>query len=70
MQEMHLIFRSLTPHTLVILDELCRSTSCEEGTAIAWAMCERMIQTEATFFFTTHFLFLTKLEKLYLNTTK
>jgi len=39
----------------VIIDELGRGTSPKEGFAIALAMCEKFIKTEARVFFSTHF---------------
>ncbi|KAF4523818.1 hypothetical protein B566_EDAN008053 [Ephemera danica] len=68
-REMKLMLESLTPCSLLIVDELCRGTSVEEGTSVAWALCEQLLDTKAFTFFTTHFLFLTKLEDLYPNVT-
>ena len=45
-----------TPRSLVILDELGRGTSPDEGSAIATAMIEEMINEKgSTVFFATHF---------------
>lgn len=67
---MQYIINSLTPHSLIIIDELCRGTSTEEGTCIAWGICEALLASKAFIFFTTHFLYLTKLQDLYCNVTK
>uniref|UniRef100_A0A1B6D8P9 DNA mismatch repair proteins mutS family domain-containing protein n=1 Tax=Clastoptera arizonana TaxID=38151 RepID=A0A1B6D8P9_9HEMI len=67
MKEMQYISQNIGKNSLVIIDELGRSTSAEEGTAIAWAFCEHLLQSRAFTFFTTHFLFLTKLQDLYKN---
>ncbi|KAL4716711.1 hypothetical protein ACJJTC_004830 [Scirpophaga incertulas] len=67
MKEIQHILKSLTPSSLVIIDELCRGTSIEEGTSIAWAICEKLLMSDAFTFFTTHFLYLTRLEELYFN---
>nr|XP_037868515.1 mutS protein homolog 4 [Bombyx mori] len=67
MKEMQHILKGLTPSSLVIIDELCRGTTYEEGVSIAWAICEELILSDAFTFFTTHFLYLTKLQHLYYN---
>ncbi|CAK1551249.1 unnamed protein product [Leptosia nina] len=67
MKEIQHILKGLTRASLVIIDELCRGTCVEEGTSIAWAICEELILSDAFTFFTTHFLYLTKLEDLYYN---
>ncbi|XP_068633556.1 mutS protein homolog 4-like [Battus philenor] len=67
MKEIQHILKGLTSSSLVIIDELCRGTCSEEGTSMAWAICEELIQSEAFTFFTTHFLYLTRLENLYFN---
>ncbi|XP_037294385.1 mutS protein homolog 4 [Manduca sexta] len=67
MKEIQHILKSLTPTSLVIIDELCRGTSCEEGTSIAWAICEELMMSNAFTFFTTHFMYLTRLQELYYN---
>lgn len=65
MKEIQYFFSVMTKNTLIIIDELCRSTSVEEGTAIAMSICEKLIQTPAFTFITTHYIFLTKLYDLY-----
>lgn len=70
MKEMQLILSSLTATSLVALDELCRGTSVEEGTALAWALCEELSQSTAFVFVTTHFRELTKLESMYPSVKK
>ncbi|XP_069359647.1 mutS protein homolog 4-like isoform X3 [Maniola hyperantus] len=67
MKETQHILKGLTSTSLVIIDELCRGTSVEEGTSMAWAICEQLISSEAFTFFTTHFLYLTRLQDLYYN---
>ncbi len=61
---------SITPHSVVVIDELCRGTSTEEGAAMAWAILEELLQSTAFIYVTTHFLYLTKLEDLYCNVMK
>ncbi|KAE8739731.1 hypothetical protein FOCC_FOCC014775, partial [Frankliniella occidentalis] len=48
MQEMQFILSNITPTSIVALDELCRGTSVEEGTAIAWSLCEELNQSTMT----------------------
>ncbi|KAI5720697.1 hypothetical protein M8J77_010482 [Diaphorina citri] len=69
MKEIAHIIQFLTPRSLILVDELCRGTSIDEGTSLAWAICESLIQTKAFVFFTTHFLLLAQLENLYPNVT-
>ncbi|XP_076634761.1 mutS protein homolog 4 [Colletes latitarsis] len=69
MKEAQYILRSVTPTSLIVLDELCKGTAIEEGASIAWAICERLLSTNAFIFAATHFVFLTKLADLYYNVT-
>jgi DNA mismatch repair ATPase MutS len=69
LKEFQFIRQMMTPLSLVIVDELCRGTSCEEGTAIAWVIMEQLMEEDAFIFLTTHFLYLTKLQELYCNVT-
>uniref|UniRef100_A0A8R1HYB5 DNA_MISMATCH_REPAIR_2 domain-containing protein n=1 Tax=Caenorhabditis japonica TaxID=281687 RepID=A0A8R1HYB5_CAEJA len=43
-------------NSLVVLDELARSTSAEEGVAITYAICERILSLQSYTFLATHFL--------------
>lgn len=36
------IIRNVTPNSLVIIDELCRSTNPKEGAQLAWSLCEHL----------------------------
>lgn len=58
---------TMTHNSLVIMDELCRSTAVEEGTALAMAICEKMLMSPAFIFLTTHYTLITKLQELYFN---
>lgn len=66
-KESQYIFQYLTPSSLVVLDELCRSTTFEEGTSLAWAICEKLLRSSAFTFNATHFFYLTRLTELYHN---
>jgi DNA mismatch repair protein MSH4 len=70
LKEFQFIKQMMTPLSLIIIDELCRGTSSEEGTAIAWVILEQLMDEDAFIFLTTHFLYLTKLQELYCNVTK
>ncbi|XP_054269592.1 mutS protein homolog 4-like isoform X2 [Macrosteles quadrilineatus] len=67
MKEMQYILRSARSECLIVIDELCRSTDSEEGTAVAWVLCEQLLQSKAFVFFTTHYHTLSKLQTLYPN---
>jgi DNA mismatch repair protein MSH4 len=70
MKEMSYIIRNITPNSLVIIDELGRGTSVEEGVGLCFAISEHLIQSQAFTLFATHFLELTKLENYYYNVSK
>lgn len=36
------ILKNITPNSLVIIDELCRSTNPKEGVELAWNLCEHL----------------------------
>ncbi len=55
MNETARILRAATAHSLVILDEIGRGTSTEDGRAIAWATCEYLLEeVRAQTLFATH----------------
>lgn len=43
------ILKNVTPNSLVIIDELCRSTSPAEGAQLAWNLCEYLCSVRGTF---------------------
>jgi DNA mismatch repair protein MSH4 len=66
MSETAYILDSCTTHSLVLLDELGKSTSCDDGMPICFAICENLMQRKIQSFFATHFLDMaSKLEDLY-----
>jgi len=67
MKEMSYILQNLTEQSLIIVDELGRGTSIEEGVAIAYAISEEILSTKAFTFFATHFHEICELERLYPN---
>ncbi|XP_070563567.1 mutS protein homolog 4-like [Ptychodera flava] len=67
MRDVAYMLDNVTDSSLIIIDELARGTSHEEGLSICYAVCERLISLKAFTFFVTHFLQLTKLADLYPN---
>lgn len=67
MQEMALIIQNATPDSLIIIDELGRGTSNQDGVGIAWASCENLIALRAPTLFATHYNDLVQLAKIYPN---
>ncbi|KAK0080676.1 hypothetical protein PV326_008033 [Microctonus aethiopoides] len=68
-KEVQYILQSITKNSLVVLDELCRSTTVEEGSSIAWTICKKIAMTSAFTFNATHFLYLLHMADLYPNIT-
>ncbi|XP_070186875.1 mutS protein homolog 4-like [Littorina saxatilis] len=67
MKEMNYITQNSTNNSLIIIDELGRGTSAEEGVGICWAICEYLLKTKAFTFFVTHFKDITTMDHLYAN---
>lgn len=63
MQEIGTILNRVTTDTLVIIDELGRGTSTHDGFGIAWAVVERLAESNPLLLFATHFHELSLLEK-------
>src|SRR6476646_10140224 len=65
MTETAAILNTATPRSLILLDEIGRSTSTYDGLAIAWAVVEYIHSTSrAKTLFATHYHELTELERL------
>ncbi|ETN82443.1 MutS domain V protein [Necator americanus] len=62
MQEMALILQYSDDRTLLVIDELARSTSVEEGISICYAIIEKLLQQKTFTIFATHFLDLAALD--------
>ncbi|KAK2193937.1 hypothetical protein NP493_4g02025 [Ridgeia piscesae] len=67
MRETNYIVQNATASSLIIIDELGRGTSADEGVGICHAICEYLLNLKAYVFFATHFMQLTNLESLYPN---
>lgn len=67
MKETAFICRNATPQSLILIDELGRATSNEDGVAIAWAVSEWLLQSNALTFFVTHYPQITMLGNMYLS---
>ena len=62
MSESSQILLSLTPRSLVIMDEIGRGTSTEDGMSIAWAIMNYLRASNAITLFSTHYHELTQLD--------
>ncbi|KAK9377113.1 muts domain V-domain-containing protein [Lipomyces chichibuensis] len=56
MREAAFICQNVTNHSLVIIDEMGRGSSVRDGLAITLAISEALVDSNATIFFSTHFL--------------
>lgn len=45
LREMEYIYSNLTPNSLVIIDELFRSTNPQEGETLCWKFCEKLLRS-------------------------
>jgi len=62
MQEAAYILRTATSHSLVIMDEIGRGTSTQDGMSIAYAVMRKLIALDAKTLFATHYHELTMLD--------
>lgn len=44
MREIEFILRNVTPNSLIIVDELCRSTNIQEAQVLSWCFCEKLLK--------------------------
>lgn len=65
MKETAYILNNATDRALVLVDELGRATSNEDGVAIAWATSEYLLKKRAMTFFVTHYPQLACLASIY-----
>uniref|UniRef100_A0A3Q3E6L5 MutS homolog 4 n=1 Tax=Labrus bergylta TaxID=56723 RepID=A0A3Q3E6L5_9LABR len=67
MKEISYIIHNVSDRSLIIIDELGRGTSAEEGIGICHSVCEFLLSLKTFTLFATHFLELCQLESLYPN---
>uniref|UniRef100_H2YI01 DNA mismatch repair proteins mutS family domain-containing protein n=1 Tax=Ciona savignyi TaxID=51511 RepID=H2YI01_CIOSA len=67
MKEINYILQNCRANSLIIIDELGRGTSSEEGVGLCWAISEFLLVQKSFTFFATHFLELCRLESIYPN---
>ncbi|XP_066046760.1 mutS protein homolog 4 isoform X3 [Chamaea fasciata] len=67
MKEITYIIQNANDKSLIIIDELGRGTSAEEGIGICYAACEYLLNLKAFILFATHFLELCHIDALYPN---
>lgn len=65
MNEVNYIIQNISNNSLVVIDELGRGTSINEGIGLCWAISEHLLKYKAFVFFATHFLELSKLEYIF-----
>ncbi|PSC68890.1 DNA mismatch repair MSH4 [Micractinium conductrix] len=65
MQEVAHILAAASPRSLVLIDELGRSTSTSDGAGIAWAVAEALLERSSPTLFATHFGQLSELAAVY-----
>ncbi|XP_077412106.1 mutS protein homolog 4 isoform X2 [Vanacampus margaritifer] len=65
MKEVSYIIHNVSERSLIIIDELGRGTSAEEGIGICHSVCEFLLSLKAFTLFATHYLELCQLESLY-----
>ncbi|CAI9095768.1 OLC1v1031774C1 [Oldenlandia corymbosa var. corymbosa] len=67
MKEIAFILQNVTPRSLIVMDELGRSTSSSDGFAIAWSCAEHLLGLKAYTIFATHMENLSELATIYPN---
>ncbi|XP_071668900.1 mutS protein homolog 4 isoform X3 [Patagioenas fasciata] len=67
MKEITYIVQNANDKSLIIIDELGRGTSAEEGIGICYAACEYLLNLKAFTLFATHFLELCHIDAFYPN---
>lgn len=67
MKDTAYICKNATDKSLILIDELGRATSNEDGVAIAWAIAEFLLVKRAMTFFVTHYPQLCRLADVYPN---
>jgi DNA mismatch repair protein MSH4 len=67
MKETAFICNNASSGSLILLDELGRATSNEDGVAIAWSVAESLLSKKALAFFVTHYPQICGMSSVYPN---
>ncbi|XP_020585214.1 DNA mismatch repair protein MSH4 isoform X2 [Phalaenopsis equestris] len=67
MKETSFLMQNVTARSLIVIDELGRSTSTFDGFAIAWSCCEYLLSLKAYTIFATHMEALSEIADIYPN---
>lgn len=67
MRETAFVMQNVSNRSLIVIDELGRSTSSSDGFAIAWSCCEHLLALKAYTIFATHMENLSELATIYPN---
>ncbi|XP_008437055.2 DNA mismatch repair protein MSH4 [Cucumis melo] len=67
MKETAFVMQNVSRRSLVVVDELGRSTSSSDGFAIAWSCCEHLLTLKAYTIFATHMEGLSEVATIYPN---
>ena len=70
MRETAHILANVGANSLVILDELGRGTSSDEGASFCWAIAEELAKSPAFTFLATHVILMNRMEMLYCTVVK
>mmetsp|Transcript_21625 Transcript_21625/g.51246 ORF Transcript_21625/g.51246 Transcript_21625/m.51246 type:complete len:129 (+) Transcript_21625:3009-3395(+) len=65
MKETAFICNNANSRSLILLDELGRATSNEDGVAIAWAVAENLLTKGAMTYFVTHYPQMCQMSRVY-----
>ena len=65
MKETAFICKHATSRSLILIDELGRATSNEDGVAIAWAVAETLLARGAMTYFVTHYPQMCRMSRTY-----
>ncbi|KAJ4954814.1 hypothetical protein NE237_011597 [Protea cynaroides] len=67
MKETAFVMQSVSPRSLIVVDELGRATSSTDGFAVAWSCCEHLLSLKTYTIFATHMENLSELATIYPN---
>ncbi|XP_053206974.1 mutS protein homolog 4-like [Panonychus citri] len=69
MKEIKYILDNYTDNSLIIIDELGKGTSYEEGLAVSWSVIETFLPSKSFVLFATHYSSLDQMDSMYPNVT-